>query len=89
MATHEGSLASKLLNIRVGETIAIPDTFDDGRGDPIKGASVGERSVQNLICKNETLKARKFSTKRGMFVGGTTYVQQMLLIERHMTDGEV
>lgn len=31
MATHEGSLASKLLNIRVGETIAIPDTFDDGR----------------------------------------------------------
>lgn len=88
MATREGSLASKLLNIRCGETFAIPDTFEDGCGDPIKGASVGERSIQNLIHKNETLKARKFSTKRGVFVAGTNYVQQMLLIERHMTEGD-
>lgn len=85
---QQGSLASKLINLRVGETMAIPDSFDDACGFPITGPSAGERAVQTMLSRDHDLKQRRYTTKRGVFVAGTTYVQQMLLIERHMDKEE-
>ena len=58
---HEGSLGSKLLNIRVGEFIVIPepsDYVDSGIATPM------ERQVTNIIAKSTYLHGRKFRTWR-------------------------
>lgn len=81
---QEGSFASKVFNMKPGDVIAVPDEFDDGCGFPIKGASRFERELASLSNRSPSLAGRKFSTKRGMFVSGSIYVRQMLLIERHM-----
>lgn len=55
---QQGSLGAKLLNIRVGEMIAVEDEWVD------KGATSMERQVGALMYKSPYLAGRHFLTKR-------------------------
>lgn len=55
---HEGSLASKLFHLRVGETVYIDDVFSPGK------ATRMERAVQTAMLKTPQLKERKVVTER-------------------------
>lgn len=56
---QQGSLGAKLLNIRVGEMIAVEDEWVVG-----KGATSMERQVGALMYKSPYLAGRHFLTKR-------------------------
>lgn len=89
-STREGSLASKLLNIREGECVGIQDNFvsEDGE-NPIQGPSIMERAVQNMLSKNEVLRGRRFSTQRSVVVlSAMAGTMHMLIITRHFVDPE-
>ncbi len=56
--TQEGSLAAKMLNIRVGEVIFFEDHQEAGK------ATIMERQVTNIIAKSAALEGRTFTTER-------------------------
>lgn len=55
---QEGSLAAKMLNIRIGETIFLEDRQESGK------ATIMERQVTNIIAKSAALEGRTFTTER-------------------------
>ncbi len=57
-APREGSLVSKLLNIKPGETIYFPDRESGAT------ATHMERSIQDVMAKSPHLSGRRFSTER-------------------------
>lgn len=61
---QQGSFASKLAQINVGETVMFEDEFVDGCGDPIKTATASERAVQTAMKRQASLAGRKFTTMR-------------------------
>lgn len=73
---QEGSLGSKLLNLRPGEFIIIPDRWQEN-----EGASNMERQVWNIIGKSSYLEGRKFKTWRCDVIRNRV-LHQMLGIER-------
>lgn len=73
---QEGSLGSKLLNLRPGEFIILPDEGQEG-----EMASQMERQVQNIIHKSGYLEGREFKTWRCDVIKHRA-IYQMLGIER-------
>lgn len=59
---REGSLGSKLLSLRIGETMIIPEPEEQAFCDT-KPTSM-ERQIHSLIAKSEYLNGRSFSTFR-------------------------
>lgn len=58
MGPREGSLASKLLQLKPGEAFYLDDVFAGG------SATQMERQVTNLLAKVPALKERNFRTER-------------------------
>ena len=59
---REGSLGSKLLSLRIGETMVLPEPDEQVFSDT-KPTSM-ERQIHSLIAKSEYLNGRSFSTFR-------------------------
>lgn len=79
---REGSLGSKLLNLRPGEFMILPEP--DGVTLPVDSIAVAtsmERQVQNIIHKSQYLSGRKFKTWRCDVIRNRTLFP-MLGIER-------
>lgn len=76
-SVQEGSLVSKLLNIRVGETIYLDDRHSEGI------ATNMERQVTNMVAKSPALSGRKFTTERWVAIRtGPTRTREILGVTR-------
>lgn len=54
---REGSLASKLLTLKPGETFYLDDPRDGSKATPL------DRVIQSVVVKTNTLKDRRFTTQ--------------------------
>lgn len=74
---REGSLAAKLVNIKIGESIWLEDRFFDGKPSHL------ERSIQSLMAKSAALNGRKFKTRRHYIIAHDPLrVRTILEVER-------
>lgn len=74
---RQGSLASKLAQLRPGEWLCLPD---DGQGDK---ASALERTVQTVLFRSPALEGYGITTERVLIVGQGFTSSRALRIARH------
>lgn len=80
-SVRQGSLAAKLLNIRVGETIYLDDQFG-----PYDATNM-ERQVQAILHKSIALRDRRFTTSRWAAVRSSpAQAKDILAVTRHAPD---
>ena len=73
-----GSLVSKLLSLRIGETIYLDDRKEPGK------ATLTERATRNVIAKSPALTGMTFATERWIAVQSNPVTAKAILAVRRM-----
>lgn len=76
---QQGSLAAKLLNTRIGETLYLDDAQSLGK------ATVTERAVRNVIAKSPALAGLTFATARWVAVRSNPIEARAILAVKRLS----